>query len=247
MKKIAILFVLSLGHVSYSEATPDLEAMAKRVIELRQDVEILNEDYKNEKEDVVGKLKAYTVQRAELEIQIRGEDIRHRQLTEKIARIRQSVEETSVLSESLIPVFQEYSDRLGEYISSDSPVHRTARTTALFELRKDMETKSISSLKALQLLWALYEDERRLARETTISKNTISIDGEMKLATLAKVGSLFVFFQSEDGRVGLASATQGWGFQSFPQGGAKEQQALAFLDALKKQIRQGYFELPVTL
>ena len=93
----------------------------------------------------------------------------------------------------------------------------------------------------------MIEDERRLARETTIHKQTISINGKMNLAEVVKVGMLFLYFKSDDGKVGMAKKTgDQWNFQTFENEDQKTK-TIAFLQSIKKQIRQGYFALPTEL
>ena len=99
--------------------------------------------------------------------------------------------------------------------------------------------------RAVNRLWAFYEDEFRLTRDNSLSAQTIQIGDERVLADVAKVGSMVLYFRTADGRVGRAMAAEGrWSFQ--PEANPVEQTRIRVLfDALGKQIRQGYFELPV--
>ncbi len=64
------------------------------------------------------------------------------------------------------------------------------------------------------------------------------------LVDIAKLGSVFLYFQTRDNRAGVAKKSNGgWKFETADASSDIAQIAKLF-DALKKQIRQGYFELP---
>jgi len=94
-------------------------------------------------------------------------------------------------------------------------------------------------------MWAFIEDEIRLSKENGIYQQTIDLNGEQVLADIAKLGTVLMYFQTGDKRVGMASraADGNWHYIETTQNKEIEQIALLF-DSLKKQIRQGYFELP---
>ena len=65
------------------------------------------------------------------------------------------------------------------------------------------------------------------------------------LVDIAKLGTVFLFFQTRDNRGGIArrSTNDDWKFETVDNTGDAERIKILF-DSLKKQIRQGYFELP---
>ena len=65
------------------------------------------------------------------------------------------------------------------------------------------------------------------------------------LVDVAKLGTVFLFFQTKDNQGGMAKklAAGGWKFEIATAADDRERIRNLF-DSLKKQIRQGYFELP---
>lgn len=91
----------------------------------------------------------------------------------------------------------------------------------------------------------MIEDEIRLSKENGIYQQTIILDGEKVLVDIAKLGTVFLFFKTKDNQSSMARklAQGGWKFEMVDNAGDRERIRNLF-DSLKKQIRQGYFELP---
>lgn len=232
---------------SFSQATVQTEALAKKVIELRQEVEILNDDYKTEREKVVGELKGLSIQKAELDSNVRNEEIRKKQLQEKLAKLKKEINDSSIESKELKPVVEQTIALLRSYITASLPFKKNERLQSLHRLAEKLEKNEISAVKASNQLWSMIEDERRLARETSLQKQTIVMGKKMKLAEVVKVGMMFLYFKTADGQVGMAKKQgDAWIYHAF-QNESKEHQTLAFFESLKKQIRQGYFEIPTEI
>ena len=225
-------------------ASPQADQMATEVIKLRQEVELLNDEYKTDREKILNDLKVLSVQKAELAANIRSEEIRKEQLLEKTSTLKQSINEASLDSESLQPILEQAIERLRESISESLPFKKSERLQALNELEERIQKQEISLVKAANHLWALYEDEKRLAKETSIHRQTITVGQQQKLAEVIKLGMMLMYFKTDDGLVGLVSkAESGWEYQAF-RNEDKKQRTLAFFDSLKKQIRTGFFDIP---
>ncbi len=113
--------------------------------------------------------------------------------------------------------------------------------------KNDVITGAIPPARAANRLWALYEDEFRLTRENGLFSQTIDLGRERVLADVVRLGSMALYFRTQDGRVGLARrADNDWRFVTVDDA-ADQERINALFDALRKQIRQGYFELPLAL
>ena len=132
-----------------------------------------------------------------------------------------------------------------QFIQAGLPFKIEDRLKAIQELEDNLNNKLIDPKKAVNHAWSLLEDEVRLSKENGIYQQTIELNGEKILADIAKLGTIFLYFQTRDGRFGMAQRTEGpnWKFVSMDTKKDKTQISQLF-DALKKQIRQGYFELP---
>ena len=228
-------------------AADGTEKWAKKIIELRSEVELLNEDYKSQKERAQNQLKSLALQKAELESNLRSEKIKNRQLNDKWKQMKDSLKGESIENQSLLPLLEEAMGQMKAYIESSLPFKTKERLLGVKDLKKRLDQGEITAVKASNQLWALIEDEKRLARETSLHKQTIPLSGAMKLAEVAKVGMQFLYFRTDDQDYGMAQYIDGeWRFIAF-RDEAKKQQALVFMDSLKKQIRQGYFDLPTEI
>lgn len=228
-------------------ATPTSEKLASKVIELRKEVELLNNEYKTEREKVLNELKTLSIQKAELASNIRNEEIRKKQLDDKLEQLKKDMGETNVISEELRPIVSQRLAELKTYVEGSLPFKKKERLQSITELEKKLERKEISAIKAANQLWAMVEDENRLARETSLHKQSIPIGSQLQLAEVAKVGMSFLYFKAENGSLGMVKKENDqWVYKVF-QSVDKQQQAMLFFESLKKNIRQGYFELPTTL
>ena len=228
-------------------ASPNTQKLSAKVIELRKEVELFNDEYKTEREKVLSEIKSLSVQKAELASNIRNEEIRKKQFEDKISQLRKEIEGSSVESKDLDPVVGKALDDLEAWISKSLPFKKQERLDSVATLRKRLEKNEITPMKAANQIWALVEDEKRLARETSLHKQTIPIDGEMHLSEVVKVGMNFLYFKTDQGAVGMAvRENEGWTYKTFKQE-QKQSKTVAFFESLKKQIRQGYFEIPTEI
>jgi seryl-tRNA synthetase len=239
-----VIISIILGFQSHLFAKVDTQALSIKVIELRKEVELLNDEYKTEREKVLSELKALSIQKAELASNIRNEEIRKKQLQDKLEKLKKEIGQTSIESEELEPVIEKTLVDLKAWMERSLPFKRKERIESIALLQERLSKKEVSPIRAANELWSLIEDEKRLARETSLHKQSLSINGKMYLAEVAKVGMLFLYFKTDSGQMGMAvrDADQ-WTYQFFKSEN-KQHQTLAFFESLKKQIRQGYFEIP---
>lgn len=221
------------------------EEMAQKIVELRETVELLNSEYETKKETVFNDLKSLASQKAEMEARIREEELREKQINLKIAELKKSISEVTALGSSLSPLVLETLDDQTSYIENSLPFKQSERHEALELLKGKIKTSETSPVKAALQLWSLQEDERRLASDISLSKQTLEVDGKSYLADVAKVGMMFLYFQLDDGRAGQAVRGQnGWNYQVF-QSTDDTQRIYELMGSIKKQIRTGAFELPI--
>jgi hypothetical protein len=102
----------------------------------------------------------------------------------------------------------------------------------------------VSAPRALSRLWTFVEDEFRLTRENGLYQQTIEVDGQEHLADVVRIGSVALFFKTNQGAVGYAVPNAN-GYQYQAESNAEARKRIASLfDSFRKQIRAGYFELP---
>lgn len=231
----------SLSSLSYADSTDNL---VKELVRLRSEVEELQSQLDLAKEEHRNAMTALTSQLSDLGIEERRQSVNLEKLNQAIEKIQTS-ESTLLTDDSELPnVLRQAVVDLYDYVEHSIPFKKTERLAVLTQLRADIDGHLIDSKRAANRLWAFVEDEIRLSKENGIYRQTIDLDGESVLADVAKLGTMFLYFQTSEGDFGLATRTaNGWQFVKLFDTQAKEQVSVLF-DSLKKQIRQGFFILP---
>ena len=127
---LSVLMPLSLT----AKAGPS--QLSRKVIELRKEVELLNDEYKTEREKVLSELKSLTIQKAELAASLRSEEIRKKQFNEKISNLKKEMNDSSVESKELLPVINMALIELKTWVSESLPFKQKERLESLEQLEK---------------------------------------------------------------------------------------------------------------
>lgn len=222
-----------------------LENLAKSLAKVRGEVETLQMQLDLEKEKHGSRMSALNSQLADLSVEERRQKLSIEKLQHSIEKLGVTAKQAEQSGENLKPVLLA---ALGEYrlhIQTGFPFKMEDRVKAIDDLENNLINQQIDPNKAVNQTWSLIEDEIRLSKENGIYQQTIMLNGEKVLVDIAKLGTVFLFFQTKDNQGGMARklAQGGWKFEIVDNTDDKERIRNLF-DSLKKQIRQGYFELP---
>lgn len=222
-----------------------LENLAKSLARIRGEVETLQTQLDLEKEKHASKMSALNSQLADLSVEERRQKMSIEKLQHSIDKMTESAKKTEQSGENLKPVLLAVLNDYKRHIQTGFPFKMEDRIKAIEDLENNIVNQLVDPNKAVNQAWSLIEDEIRLSKENGIYQQTIPLGGERILVDIAKLGTVFLFFQTRDGRVGMAkrAADGGWIFETVDNTGDAERIRNLF-DSLKKQIRQGYFELP---
>jgi hypothetical protein len=238
-----VLFVV-LATVATAPLADDTTDLAQSLIKLRGEVESLNSDLELAREEQRTTLQGLTQQKAELEANLKRQEIAARELREKLAKLSGESADIGAAGDTLKPLLVSATERLRGYVAAALPFRTDERLAAIDEVRVQIESGSLPVYRAANRVWSLFEDEFRVTRETGQYKQTVLLGTERVLADVAKVGALMLFFKAQDGRIGYARRqADGWQWVLIEDPADRERVAVLF-DSLGKQIRQGYFELP---
>lgn len=242
---------LVLGFVGLALLVPatalgrEASDLARDLARLRSDVEGLSQELVVAREDARAGTRSLTVQKQELEAELRREALRLAQL--QAARDRQAATAAAERErvKELEPVAQRELMRLRKATQASLPFRRQERLQELDKLQEQLDEGLLTPEQVLARLWERVEDEVRLGNESGLYKQVIEIDGQEFLADVIRVGTVWLYVRTPDGRYGqVVRGAGGWRAQTFTD--PKEAAAVAVLfESFEKQIRVGWFELPV--
>ncbi len=222
----------------------EVDTLSQRLVALRGEVDELNAALTLQREEQRQQMAALVAQRGEVEAAIKRMARQEAKMRKDLAENREMARKAGADDGELKPVLLQAMSELREQIEGGLPFKRQARMAAVDETRKQMDSGVLSSARAANRLWALYEDELRLTRENGLYRQTITLGDDPVLADVAKLGMVMLYFRTPDERYGMAQQTaDGWQYAEITDR-ADVQRLAQFFASLKKQIRTGLFELP---
>ena len=224
-----------------------LETLANRLIQMRGKVDELQSELNIKREEHRNRMAYLAAQQSDMEATRNREQLRVRQLEKDMEDLRAQAADAGSSSETLSPIVSSYIQQLRLQVEKGFPFKRGERTAALDEIDLQLSSGAISAQRAVNRLWVFVEDEIRLSRENAIYTQSIPLNGENVLVDVVKLGNAILYFRTRDLKYGRAvESPSGWSFELLDSARDQEQVAQLF-DSLRKQIRQGYFELPNAL
>ena len=218
--------------------------MAQTLMKLRAEVEQLNTQIQDERDAAKAQMRSLVLEKNDLDATIGREALKIKQLEQEIGKVRKQVETASKNSEGIKPVVLEAVANLRAYIAKELPFKTAERLADVERIETQMNEGLITPQKALAQVWNSYADEIRMSKENGLFKQTIRLDGKDRLAEVARLGTVMMYFKTPDDRVGyVAQDKNGWYYKEVVSKEDKTQ-VLGLFDALHKQIRTGYFTLP---
>lgn len=244
--KISYLAFLLIGiGLSTSATAEEYENLAKSLATVRGEVEELQVQLDLAKENHRNEMAALASQLTDLGVEERRQNISIEKLQQSLEKFKEESQKASASSEGLKPVLTDVITRYRIYVRNGFPFKVEARLGDINKLENQLNNNLIDAKKAVNRMWAFIEDEIRLSKENGIYQQTIELNNEKVLADIAKLGTALMYFQTGDKRVGMASRKSNGDWQYIETSNNQEIEQIAILfDSLKKQIRQGYFELP---
>lgn len=243
MSKIKMSVALSLM-LSFSALSANSEDLAISLMKLRADVEKLDSAVVEEKEGYRASIKSLLRQKDDLKSVLSREDLKIKQLEQDLQKVQKDIKEASKNSQGLKPIIIETLDSLTTTIKASIPFKTKERVQDVLKTKEQVETDLITPQKGLTLAWNSYMDSLRMTKENGIFKQTIVLDNEERLAEVARIGMVMMFFKTPDESVGyVVKEASGYSYKKATQK-EEQEQILTLFDAFKKQIRSGFFKLP---
>lgn len=226
------------------ESANEADELGQQLIRLRGEIEMLNTELDGMRDEHRAQIVALNQQSVQLEAELSRRQLEISQLTEQLNKAVAEAEAAGSDDQLIKPQVLAAVEALRAQVEAGIPFKTVERIQELDEIRRQVEAGTLSPGRATNRLWAFTEDELRLTRENGIYSQTIGLGNENVLADVAKLGTMFLYFQLPDGRVGLARRTgTNWRYVAVTEA-TEVAQIRELFDSLRKQIRQGYFELP---
>ncbi len=245
--KIIYSLALSTTLLSSSLMASSSDELAQSVITLRGEVESLYSDVKENKQRYNAQMKSLSMQTIDLQAQINRKETAIKLAKDELDKIKKKIKETTSGNTEIKPLVKNAIALLEKSIQEGIPFMVEERIGSLDKIKADLDAGLITNEKALALTWASYDDAIRLTKEIGLFKQKIDFKGKKVLAKVAKLGSVALFFATPTDEVGyVVKNGSGYSYKQITDPKDKEK-IIALFDALQKQIRTGFFELPNAL
>jgi len=239
---IIILFI-PINTVNAEDSTK----LAENLIKLRGEVEDLQAELKILKSENKSSLIYLNTRKTELQANVDRKKLQLKQVQIEFKKLQEKVDLLGADSKSLIPQVSSLILGIKKNLNTGIPFKQKERLSVIEEIERSLNARKITSQNAINRLWAFLEDELRLTRENAIYSQTIELNGKNVLVEIAKLGTVMMYFKTRNDQYGMAKNSNGnWTYHLINEQKKKKQVAVLF-DSLKKQIRQGYFTLPLTV
>jgi len=225
----------------------DNAEMVQSIMKLRADVEGLYTQIDENKENYKSQMKSYAMQAADNEAQINRKETALKLENAESKKLEEQIASKGATANDLSPMLNAALDNLETIIKTGIPFKIEERVSDIEKIKSDLKSGNITQEKALSLTWASYDDLLRLTKEIGIFKQQINVNGEEKLAKVAKIGTTMLFFITPDEQMGYAKKSGDKYTFVTVDDMERKKEIHALFDALLKQIRTGYFTLPNAL
>lgn len=238
---LALIFLLAAA------PDPNLDGLAEQVARLRGEIESLDTLLGEQKEARRTELRALGAQKSTLELEIQREELRAKQLSERLARSKERTRVSGEKQETLTKIVREAIAPLKNSLATSIPFQLEERRGALEKIERELDERTVSPSAALGRVGEWIDEELKLAKENGVHQQPLTIEGQELLVDLGRIGMAALYFRTVDGRVGYAKqsgAGWSWEVERDPQAQAEIQLLIA---TLEQDTSKGFAVLPANL
>jgi len=243
--KLLLMLLLFISSISVLKAD-ELSDLTSELIKIRSEVESLQNELDIEKNALKNRMRAIELSKAELSNEIQRENLKIKQLSLSITSKKAQRGNQGKEAEEVKKSVTDSVEIMKKHIQSSLPFKTDERLNALNEISDQMNNGAISPFRAVSRLWSFYEDEFRLTKENGLFSQPMEINGEKRIVTIARLGMVMAYYRFGDSEYGVFIKESDGSWKTKPITEKKHiELASTLFDSLKKQIRTGFFELPV--
>jgi len=238
---------LCITSLTVNAQTQNDDKLANNLIKLRGEVEDLQSELKILKSEHKSSMSYLNTRKTELHANVDRKELQIKKNQSELGKLQEKVKLLGAGSEQLIPDVTILLESVKTSINVGIPFKQAERLSVIEEIERKLIARKITSQNAINRIWAFLEDEIRLTRENAVYSQTIQLNGENVLVEVAKLGTVMMYFKTREDQYGVAEKQANkWTYTLYSDTN-KIQQVATLFDSLKKQIRQGYFTLPLAL
>ncbi|MEA3521766.1 MAG: DUF3450 family protein [Campylobacterota bacterium] len=237
------LLIAALLMPQLSMAQTD-NSMVESLMKLRTEVESLHSQIQDDQDTFQSSMRSLSLQKNDFEAQINRQETQLKKIDQEIGQIRELIKKRSSKTDGLTPMVLKAIDNLQAVINAGIPFKVALREADLKEIKTQLQGNLITPEQALSKIWSSYDDALRMSSENGLFKQPILLGGKEKLAEVVKLGTVMLFFKLPTGEVGYAKKEAEKYHYIQESDEIKQKQILVLFDAMKKQIRTGYFSIP---
>lgn len=216
------------------------DSRGARLAALRAEVETLRSSHRRDSAELDARLASIERARSDAEVALSTEQLALRRLQSELDEQRTSLGTDATPYAVLEPALLAGVAGLRSHIERALPFRQPERLSALDTLAGQIRSQTLPPDKALARLWQAVEDELALQRENALDRQVVTLEGEERLVSVARLGMVALYYRTDAGETG-------W-WQDGDWVRAPDRRSRAQIDelftALERKIRIGWFELP---
>lgn len=241
---MSLLMAFALPCAATAQApSRTLDNLVENIIELRADVEGLDARLQRLESKHEAKMSSLAQREGELAAQHERQELNNEQLERRLAGLRKQTEKAGVATKQLTPVLKAAIEGMREYVKGSLPFKRGERLAVLDEIQTQLAS-GVLPPRLANRLWSFYADELSLTGDSALYRQPILVAGQERLADVARLGMMSLYFRGDDGRFGYAArAGDDWVYRLLGVDTPSDEVAALF-GALRKQLRTGFYRLP---
>ena len=229
-----------VGTVSSSSAqVPSSQGkpLPLQVSDARAAVDDLAEQLESQRAAAREELGGLRAERAELQRQVRLEQIRQNTLSQLLAERTKRIDDQEGRMLILLTPIKESVVAAKSYVSATLPFKREERLRRLRKIETDLAVTHPDVGRALTNLWRFVEEEEAMAREIGLAQQVIELDGKRLLADVARIGMALMYFRLPSGEIGWVRKTaKGWRYERIQADQPRFTVTRIFEDLEKNQV-----------
>lgn len=241
---IGLSVALMLIGANARAADPGYDTLAEELARLRGEIEALDARLEDQHEARRSQLRTLAAQKSALELELQREELRHQQLSERLARGQEKSQGGKAKEETLAKAVAKAARQLLPTLDGVLPFQLDERRAELLAIAEGCEAGTLLASAGLDRLWVWVDEELKLARENAIHKQVIRLGDEEVLAEVARLGQVALYFRTPDHRYGLWTKADGQGRWQTTTNPEVDQKIEALFVALQAGPAKGFFTLP---